>query len=191
MLGCARALDVVVVGAATEPFFELEVEVVVIGGVELAPLPSLADEVVEATVEGVEDVEDIEVEVDMIVAETDEVDWRAELVVKSVDADLEVVVVLNPRPPVTPLLSVGIVTDTAGAVELTAIDVAVDRAVVLAKVGHSAVTILPPFTIPNSVLGFTIICAQASLTLCATEFNPAIQAVEHPLLKSDFVQEGI
>jgi hypothetical protein len=86
------------------------------------------------------------------------------------------------------------VTETAGAAELTAIGVVVDRAIVevdVAKVGHSAATIPPFFTMPNSVLEFTMIFAHASLTLCAVESSPDMQAAEHPSLKSDFVQEGI
>jgi hypothetical protein len=102
--GAAAALDVAdVVVAATEPFFELEVELVVIAGIELSPFPPLADEVVEAIVEEVEDV-DVDVvlvEVDLIVTETTELDLCEELVVKTADVDVEVVV-FKPSPPVTP-----------------------------------------------------------------------------------------
>lgn len=104
--GCAAGLDVVaVVVAATEPFFELEVELVVIGGVE-PPIPPATDEVDETDETDVEDVDVVVVEVDLIVTETTELDRCEELVVKidcGVGIDVAVVdVVFKPKPPVTP-----------------------------------------------------------------------------------------
>jgi hypothetical protein len=63
--------------------------------------------------------------------------------------------------------------------------------VVFANVGHNAATIPPFLTIPNNVFELTFTCEQELDTLLAIAFSPATQAVEHPLLKSETVQDGI
>jgi hypothetical protein len=110
---------------------------------------------------------------------------------------VEVVEVLKPRPPVTPGPSVGIVTETAAGaagVELAIVTEVVDFGacvVVFSNVGHKASTIPPSLTIPNNVFELTCTFEQALDTLLAIEFSPDTQDAEHPLLKSETVQEGI
>lgn len=114
----------VVVLVATEPFLELDVdvEVVVVDGAAPPPSPPPADSI------DVEDVADVVlVEVDFTVTETTELEWLILTIdcgagTEDVLMDVDVVV-LKPNPPVTPTLSVGIVTETAGAAELIAMGV--------------------------------------------------------------------
>jgi len=114
-----------------------------------------------------------------------------------VEVEVEVVEVLKPNPPVTPGPSVGIVTErAAGAagVELAIVTEIVDFGacvVVFSNVGHKASTIPPSLTIPNNVFELTSTFEQALDTLLATEFSPDTQVTEHPLLKSETVQDGI
>lgn len=109
--------------------------------------------------------------------------------------DVVVELVLKPRPPVTPALSVGIVTETAAGwavgTELWTVTEIVACVEVSAKVGHRAATIPPFMTIPNNVLELTSTSSQDLDTLLAIAFNPSTQTSEHPLLKSETVQDGI
>jgi hypothetical protein len=108
---------------------------------------------------------------------------------------VEAEVVLKPRPPVTPGPSVGNVTDTASGcwagVEVWNVTETVGCAEVFANVGHKAATIPPFLTIPKSVFELTLTPEQEFDTLLAMEFSPATQAAEHPLLKSETVQDAI
>ncbi|KAE8441801.1 hypothetical protein EG329_004314 [Mollisiaceae sp. DMI_Dod_QoI] len=196
--GWDAGLDVVdEVLDAIDPFLELddEVVVVVVGGGP-PPIPPSAEF---NDVEEDEGVDFVSAEVDFPVTETPELVICSELLptmdcgVGIEDADFVDVVVLKPNPPVFPWLSVGIVTETAGVL-LIATGAVVDLnsvEVVCASAGHKAATIPPFITMPNSVLGLTDTDAQASETSSATEPNPAMQAAEHPLLKSDFLHDGI
>ena len=97
---------------------------------------------------------------------------------------------MTPEPPV------GIVTDTAagcaaGVEGGTVTDVTVACADVFANVGHSAATIPPFLTIPNKVFELTLTLSQDWDTAFATVFSPATHTAEHPLLKSETVQDGI
>lgn len=111
-----------------------------------------------------------------------------------IGVEVEVEVVIKPRPPVTPAPPVGIVTDTAAGwaagVELCTMTDVVDFVCVVSS-GHKATTIPPSFTIPNNVFELTSTFEQDWDTLLAIEFSPAKQAAEHPLLKSETVQDGI
>jgi len=116
-----------------------------------------------------------------------------------VEVEVEVVVVdvLKPSPPVTPGPSVGIVTETtagaAGAEPAIVTEVVVFGAcvVVFPNVGHKASTIPPALIIPSNVFELTSTLEQALDTLLAIVFSPDTQDTEHPLLKSETVQEGI
>jgi hypothetical protein len=169
---------------AVDVFFEVvwvEVEVEVVAGAP-PPRPPSADST---------DCDVLEVEVV----------FAARLVVVIVDCaiglEVEVVEVFKPRPPVTPGPSVGIVTETAAGaagVELAIVTEIVDFGacvVVFSNVGHKASTIPPSLTIPNNVFELTCTSEQALDTLLAIEFSPDTQDAEHPLLKSETVQEGI
>ena len=92
--------------------------------------------------------------------------------------------VFSPSPPVTPALSVGIVTlattGTALVVFASVVVVLVD-----ANVGHKAPSIFPACIMPNSELLVTETSSHAACTFAAIVFNPDTQAGVHPVLKSE------
>jgi hypothetical protein len=112
-----------------------------------------------------------------------------------IGVDVVVELVLKPKPPVTPALSVGIVTETAAGwavgTELWTVTEIVACVEVFANVGHRAATIPPFMTIPNNVFELTFTSSQDLDTLLAIAFSPCTQTAEHPLLKSETVQDGI
>jgi hypothetical protein len=104
--------------------------------------------------------------------------------------------------PVTPGLFVGIVTEVAGALLLIitglivvfpvpALLVAIVVVEDFCNVGHRACIIPPPITIPNNVFELTDTSEQALVTLWATASKADWHVVEHPLLKSDVVHDGM
>jgi hypothetical protein len=132
-------------------------------------------------------------EVDLIETEIVDPAFVFEVVFAVVVAVVDVEV-LNPRPPVTPTLSVGRVTERSfGAVEICTAEVVFALVVVVdfANVGHKAPWIPPLCMIPNNELLVTCVPSQALMTSFAIELRPATQAGVHPVWKSVTTQLGI